>query len=122
MTVDLQVINQRHNPQVEEFVFEKMQHVMDRFDRRVNAIQLHVHDDEGLGRHHEKSCSIDAKVPGAAPVHVSAHDPNVYSAVQKAIERLEAVLVKRVEKKAHATVRHQMAREQTADKDIPEAV
>ena len=112
MSIDLQVINQRQNPQVEKFVFDQLGRLASRFENRLANVEVRIQH-AGQSKHGgEKRCTIDTNLATLGSVHVSAEDSNVYEAIHKAILRLTKLIGKKMSKLDHSTARHRLARNQ----------
>ena len=117
MSIDLQIVNQRQNPQVERFVFDQLNRLAERFDNRLANVQVRIQHD-GQARHGgDKRCSIDTNLSTLGAVHVSAQDTNVYEAIHKAMQRLGKLIAKKTSRRDHTAVRHHLPRKQLADQD-----
>lgn len=114
MTIDLQVINQRHNPQVEAFAFERFEKLSRRLSSRLVNIAVQIREASASKPHMKKRCSIDATIAAYGKLHVSATESNVYAAIHKAVNRLDSAIATRLSRRSHAVSRHRQAREATS--------
>ena len=104
--MDVRVINDRHNPRVEQYALQRLNLIVGRFEERLSSIDVRIRDlnaEKGI----DKSCSIDACLIPRGKLHVQAKERDVYEAVLTAIHRLETVVSKTVDCGDCAkTVRH----------------
>ena len=95
MTIDIQVHNQRKNPDVDEFAASRMERVARLFASRLQGLRCNIVLQNQASRHPTKTCSIDATIKGHGVLHVHADAANPYEAVSKAAEKLIATLQRR---------------------------
>lgn len=115
MTVDMQVINLRNNPNVESFARNEIQRVAEHFETRLGRVTMHVSDEGHSERHSPKRCSVDFRVLGNGVSHVEAKAENTYAAIRKAIARMEHALSKRLRRRTRETIRHPDAGDEPTD-------
>ncbi len=82
-------------------------HILERAEKLVDnpAARLEVELGDQFGQKHgkgDKSCRIDLRVPGLAPIHVSELRPTMAEAIDLAADRLIEALKRGNDKKASA--------------------
>ena len=96
--MDVRVINDRQNPQVEEYARQRLNLIVGRFEERLSSIDIHIRDVKVGKKGIDKSCSIDVCLMPRGKLHVQAKERDVYDAVLKAIHRLETVVCRTVDR------------------------
>lgn len=114
MSIDLQVINQRQNPQVEKFVFDQLGRMASRFENRLASVEVRIQHAGRSKNGGEKRCTIDTNLTALGAIHVSAEDTNVYEAIHKAILRLSTLIGKKTAKLEPSMARRRFARNHPA--------
>ncbi len=76
-------------------IFERAEKLVDDSAARMEIV---LSDQNRHGKP-DKTCAIDLRVPGAAPIHVSEVRPNMYEAIDLAADRLIEALRRTVEKR-----------------------
>jgi len=78
-------------------IFERAEKLVDDSAARMEIV-LSDHFGSRKGKA-DKSCSIDLRAPGVAPIHVTEVRPNMYEAIDLAADRLVEALRRSVEKR-----------------------
>ncbi len=122
MALNVRVTNQRHNPEVEEFVRNRLDLVVGRFAQRLSTLDVHIRDENAQKGGVDKTCSIDAHLFPRGTVHVHATESDIQKAILKAVERLKTVVTKTVDRgHQSAAVRHGEGGTRHMEATIPEA-
>ena len=98
MALNVRLINQITDADVEEFVRERLDAVLGRFEQRLSTLDIHLRDENAQKSGIDKTCSIDAHLFPRGTVHVHATESDVEKAVNKALERLKTVVAKTVDR------------------------
>ena len=114
MNLDIHITNGQDN--AEQFIRDRLELVVGRFQDRLSTIEVRVRDDNAHKGGIDKTCSIDAHLVPRGMLHVQATEQEVQAAVIKAIHRLESVVAKTVDRGHHSSsIRHSQggARQET---------
>ena len=123
MPTRIEVFNKRRNPAVEEFAMDRLRQAIQHFDDRLGHIEVRISDENAKKGGVDKTCHIDAKILPHGAVHVHATAGNVREAIAKAAHRLDRMLAKTVDRKHRSSAtRHQMARNQPVEFELPKVV
>lgn len=117
----INVINKKRNPQVDDFVREKLDSIVGRFDDRIQHVDVHVVDQNDGKGGEDKICTIDIKLIPRGQLHVRAKNENLYAAISKAIHRAETVVAKAIDRTHRGLeVRHRQEAIRSAPTDVIE--
>ncbi len=105
-------------------------HIYDRAEKLVDnpAARLEVELGDQFGNKHgkgDKSCRIDLRVPGIAPIHIDELRPSMHEAIDLAADRLIEALRRQVHKKEAVrrrgeTIRHADVTVAPTDEEVAE--
>lgn len=101
----MQFVVHGHHLELTESLKERCDaHIHDRVEKLVDnpAARLEVELGDQFGAKHgkgDKSCRIDLRVPGLAPIHVSELRPSMHEAIDLAADRLMEALRRGTEKR-----------------------
>jgi ribosome-associated translation inhibitor RaiA len=116
MSLDVRVINKRHNPRVEGYLRQRLGLAVGRFGMRLSAIDVHLRDNNAQKGAIDKTCSIDAHLMPRGTIHVQATERDIYEAIQRAVHRLETVVSKTVDRGNRSmAIRHAKGGSRNAD-------
>ena len=111
MKLEIHIANGELRDQVDEFIRDRLNLVVGRFQDRLAGIEVRLRDTNAQKGGEDKFCSIDAHLVPRGVVHVQATETNVQEAITKAVHRLESVVAKTVDRGHNAAnVRHQQGR------------
>lgn len=100
MLIQFNANNQLEGAQAQrEELTELISDSLERFDEHVTRIEVHLGDENGNKEGNaDKRCSLEARVEGREPIAVIHHAENYEYAVRGAVDKLEGVLDKMVER------------------------
>lgn len=99
--------NPRHNPKVEDFVFEHLELALEKFADRISRLEVSLLDENAGKGGEDKVCTIDVKLGRMGQFHVRAKTDNVYASVVRAIHKADALIGKTLDRNsAKSRVRH----------------
>jgi hypothetical protein len=72
---------------------QKLSQDLSRFSERITRLEVHLNDENShKERGDDKRCMLEARLEGRQPVAVTAMAPSHEQAVQKAVQKLKAML------------------------------
>ena len=80
MTPDIRVITKLEDPSIEEFVRQRLEMLVGRFDERLSSIDVRVLDENAAKGGIDKCCSIDARLIPRGTLHVHAKERDIREA------------------------------------------
>lgn len=78
---------------LEEYVSERINHGLSRFDEHVTRLEVHLSDQNAQKTGGDDiQCTLEARIEGSQPIAVTANDADKTKAVDQAIKKMKAAL------------------------------
>ncbi len=97
MTIPVCINDNSQGSRVDSFTREQLGLIVERFNDRLSNIDVHVGNGPANHGNVDPTCAIDARLNPRGTLHVRASEPDVYMAIRKAVQRLEAAISRAVD-------------------------
>jgi ribosomal subunit interface protein len=83
---------------IADYTADKLRTRLAKFSRWVQAVLVHVKDENSVKHGVDKSCHMEARITGLEPTHVSKRHQDLRAAIDCAIDELEQAVQRHTER------------------------
>jgi putative sigma-54 modulation protein len=96
MNLVIRGVNMNLSPALRSHVERRLAFALERFAQHIRLVQVRLSHGSGHRQGNEERCRIEARMRSLAPVMVEVADEDIYSAVDRAADRLGFMLAREV--------------------------